>query len=44
MAIFNLSLERNIDSLVDFPVVGEINSLKKEMNHLFEVFTPTINF
>ena len=43
MAIFNLSLERNIDSLVDFPVVGEINSLKKEMNHLFEVFTPTIN-
>ena len=43
MAIFSLSLERNIDSLVDFPVVGEINSLKKEMNHLFEVFTPTIN-
>ena len=43
MAIFNLSLERNIDSLVDFPVVGEINSLKKEMNHLFEFFTTTIN-
>ena len=43
MAIISLSIGREIDSLVDFPVVGEINSLKKEMNHLFEVFTPTIN-
>ena len=43
MAIFSLSLGRDIDSCVNFPVVGEINSLKKEMNHLFEVFTPTIN-
>ena len=37
MAIISLSIGREIDSLVDFPVVGEINSLKKEMNHLFEV-------
>ena len=43
MAIVGLSLGREIDSFVNFPVVREINSLQKKMNHLFNVCGSTIN-